>query len=73
MTEDERAARGWPSTSRVPLWCRSDAVRGATGAVGDFAASVEPEAPEAVSGAHSGSEAVERGAAFPGARAEDKS
>lgn len=70
MTEDERAARGWPSTSRVPLWCRGAAVRGATGAVEGNPASV---APAPVSGAHSGSEAVERGAAFPGAKAEDAS
>ena len=35
MTEDERAARGWPSTARVPLCRRSGAVRGATGAVAE--------------------------------------
>lgn len=35
MTEEERAARGWPSTARVPLWCRSGAGRGATGAVAE--------------------------------------
>lgn len=34
MTEDERAARGWPSTARVPL-CRRAAARGATGAVAE--------------------------------------
>ena len=35
MTEDERAARGWPSTARVPLWCRRAAESGATGAVAE--------------------------------------
>lgn len=70
MTEEERAARGWPSTARVPL-CRRAAARGATGAVGDFAASRDVEVPTPVSGAHSGSEVVERGATFPGAKAED--
>ena len=35
MTEDERAARGWPSTARVPLCRRSGAVAGATGAVAE--------------------------------------
>lgn len=61
MTEEERAARGWPSTARVPLWRRGDAVRGATGAVGDFGASVEPEAPKPLSGAHSASQGEEVG------------
>lgn len=72
MTEEERAARGWPSTSRVPLWRRSGAGRGATGAVGGNPASRDVEAPAPVSGAHSGSEVVERGATFPGAKGEDK-
>lgn len=72
MTEDERAARGWPSTSRVPLWRRGAAASMATGAQGGNPASRDVEAPTPVSGAHSGSEAVERGAAFPGAKAEDE-
>ena len=72
MTEDERAARGWPSTARVPLWCRRAAVRGAAGAQGENPVSRGLEAPTPVSGVHSGSEVVERGAAFPGAKAEDE-
>ena len=45
MTEDERAARGWPSTARVPLWCRGDAVSGATGELAEKMMGDKGEAP----------------------------
>ena len=73
MTEDERAARGWPSTARVPRVCRGAAQSGATGELAEKMMGDKGEAPTPVSGAHSGSEVVERGATFPGAKAEDKS
>lgn len=73
MTEDERAARGWPSTSRVPLWRRGAAARGATGAQGGNSASRDVDAPTAVSGALRGSEVGWGIATFPGAKAEDAS
>lgn len=72
MTEDERAARGWPSTSRVPLWCRGAPARGATGAQGGNPASRDVEAPTPVSEPLRGSEVVWGIATFPGAKAEDE-
>ena len=58
MTEDERAARGWPSTARVPLVCRGAAQSGATGGLAGFPASPNPETPTPVSGPHSASQGV---------------
>lgn len=72
MTEDERAARGWPSTSRVPLCRRSGAVRGAVGAQGGNPASCGVEAPTPVSEPLRGTEAGWGVATFPGAKAEDE-
>lgn len=61
MTEEERAARGWPSTARVPLVCRTAAQGGATGALAGFPASPTPDTPKPLSGPLSASQGEEVG------------